>query len=102
MHNPYEIFGLEPDCSDAQVRQAYLEKIKEFPPEQFPEEFRVLNETYELIKTRDLRISFFFRDKDPGVKSPIETLCQPRILNHLRQPPPLPVMRKYIKQCMKK
>ena len=101
MHDPYEILGLESVCNDSQVRRAYLDRIKEFPPEQLPEQFRIINEAYELVKTKNLRIQFSFLDKDPGVESPIETLRQPQMLKSLRQPPSLPAMQEYLKQCMK-
>ena len=101
MHNPYEILNLKLDCDDVAVRRAYLDKIKEFPPEQFPEQFRLISEAYELIKDKNRRVKFSFLDKDPGAESPIDTLRQPQILKTLRQPPPLPVMQEYLRQCMK-
>ena len=101
MHNPYEILKLVPDCDDQQARRAYLDKIKEFPPEYFPEHFREINEAYELVKTEKRRFDHLLLDKDPGAASPIDTLRQPRTLTGLRQPPSLAAMREYLKLCMK-
>ena len=101
MYDPYEILNLNPNCDDAQVRRAYLDKIKEFPPEQFPEQFRIISEAYELVKEQKNRLEFSFLDKDPGAESPIDTLRQPQILKALRQPPSLPIMQEYLRQCMK-
>ena len=101
MHNPYEILELVSDCDDQQARRAYLDKIKEFPPEHFPEHFREINEAYELVKTQKKRFDYHLMDKDPGAISPIDTLRQPRTLTGQRQPPSLPIMREYLRQCMK-
>ncbi|MEA3333280.1 MAG: DnaJ domain-containing protein [Pseudomonadota bacterium] len=101
MHNPYEILKLVTDCNDEQARRAYLDKIKEFPPEHFPEHFREINDAYELVKNQERRFNYQLMDTDPGAVSPIDTLRQPQTLTGLRQPPSLPVMREFMKQCMK-
>ena len=101
MYNPYEILNLISDCDDTLVRKAYLDRIKEFPPEQFPEQFQLISEAYGLIKEQNKRTEFSFQDKGPGAVSPIDTLRQPQILKNLRQPPSLPVMQEYLRQCMK-
>ncbi|MEA1923789.1 MAG: DnaJ domain-containing protein [Pseudomonadota bacterium] len=101
MHNPYEILELATDCNDQQARRSYLDKIKEFPPEHFPEHFREINEAYELVKSQEGRFNYQLMDKDPGAASPIDTLRQPQTLAGFRQPPSLPTMREYLKQCMK-
>ena len=44
MHNPYEILELVSDCDDQQARRAYLDKIKEFPPEHFPEQQSLISQ----------------------------------------------------------
>ena len=102
MHNPYEILELVTDCNDQQSRRAYLDKIKEFPPEHFPEHFREINEAYELVKSRKRRFYYHLLDKDPGAAGPIDILRQPLTLAGLRQPPSLPTMREYLKQSPEK
>lgn len=48
--NPYQILGLEPEASDAAIKRAYLQLIRQHPPEQQPEEFKRIRAAYEQLK----------------------------------------------------
>jgi curved DNA-binding protein CbpA len=100
MENPLEILEVE-TSTDADIRKAYLAKVKEFPPEKAPEEFRAISEAYELIKDESSRIRFTLFDQTPGADSPMGTLKHSRLLNSLRQPPSAPRMQEYLTQCLK-
>ncbi len=58
MKSPYQCLAVDPDASDEQIRQAYLEKVKDFPPERDPEQFQIIQQAYEQIKDQKSRLAY--------------------------------------------
>ena len=56
MGDPYLILGIRENVSDEDVSAAYHRKLRQFPPEVHPEEFAVISEAYEAIRTEADRI----------------------------------------------
>ena len=48
--NPYLILDVSDTDNDSQIRQAYQQKLKEFPPEKNSREFQLVTEAYKLIR----------------------------------------------------
>ncbi len=48
--NPYEILGVPAEASEQEIRTAYLSKVKEFPPDQSPQEFETVRDAYEVLR----------------------------------------------------
>lgn len=48
--DPYEILGVTPRCEPLVARKAYTRLIKQFKPEQYPEQFRLIREAYDAVK----------------------------------------------------
>lgn len=48
--DPFETLGLPQTATQEEVRERYLELVKENPPEKNPEEFGRINEAYKLAK----------------------------------------------------
>lgn len=48
-----EILGIAANASQDEIRRAYVEKVKQFPPDRSPEEFERIRDAYE--KLRDPR-----------------------------------------------
>jgi DnaJ-domain-containing protein 1 len=48
--NPYEILGVPVDASEQEIRRAYLSKVKEFPPDQSPQNFEGVRDAYETLR----------------------------------------------------
>ena len=42
-----EILGVAANASEDEIRRAYLEKVKQFPPDRSPEEFERIRDAYE-------------------------------------------------------
>ena len=63
--DPYEILGLGPDAGDRELRQAYLSKVKEHPPDRSPEEFERIRDAYELLKDPVMRVRRMLKSTDP-------------------------------------
>jgi curved DNA-binding protein CbpA len=91
MSDPYEIFGLTADAGEAEIRQRYLELVRQFPPDQAPERFAAVHTAYEALRdpARRLRDQIFLfetkhdsfealtadlRNRLRDVRLPIQTL----------------------------
>jgi hypothetical protein len=48
--NANEILGVPANASVEDVRAAYLEKVKEFPPDRSPEEFEKVRDAYDRLR----------------------------------------------------
>lgn len=55
MPDPYQVLNLPVDVEDEAVRVRYLELVRQFPPEQFPEQFAKIRDAYDQIRTLDAR-----------------------------------------------
>lgn len=53
--SPFKRLGVAQNATDDEIRLAYLQKIKEFSPEQDPETFRLIHQAFEAIKTEQKR-----------------------------------------------
>jgi curved DNA-binding protein CbpA len=53
--DPYQTLGIPQNADDAAIRSRYLEQVREFPPERFPEKFALLKAAYDSIATLELR-----------------------------------------------
>lgn len=62
MTNPFEILKIADSANDAEIRAAYLARVREFPPERAPQEFQAIREAYEQIKTEKARLAYRYLD----------------------------------------
>lgn len=79
MDDPYGVLGLAPDCDDEAIRRRYLELVKQFPPEQYPERFARYREAFDTLRDLDTRLRYrlFEAGKKTTVDGIIEELaCQ--------------------------
>lgn len=53
--NYFQVLGLEEEDSLESIREAYLQKVKENPPEERPEEFKRIREAYEILNDPEKR-----------------------------------------------
>ncbi|MBD9357000.1 J domain-containing protein [Methylomonas albis] len=56
MISPYDILGVPEQASDADIKQAYLQRVKDNPPDHDPARFRQIQEAFEAIKDQDSRL----------------------------------------------
>jgi DnaJ domain len=45
-----EILGVAANASEEEIRRAYLQKVKEFPPDRSPAEFERIRDAYESLR----------------------------------------------------
>jgi curved DNA-binding protein CbpA len=67
---PYEVLGVAETASTAEIRAAYLSKIRQFPPEREPEGFKSVQKAYSVLKDaarrKALDLSVFRRSLLPN------------------------------------
>jgi hypothetical protein len=50
MADPYTLLGLTPSASSSEVKQAYHQKLREFPAHSHPREFQNIRAAYDAIR----------------------------------------------------
>lgn len=58
MKTPYQILEINPEASDAEIKQAYLQKVKDNPPDTNQQQFQAIHNAYTSIKDIKSRISY--------------------------------------------
>lgn len=56
MNDPYEVLGLPREAGEDQVRQRYLELVRQFPPDRDPERFAAIREAFEQVRDPVVRL----------------------------------------------
>ncbi len=64
--NPYEILKIPLDADDRIIKQAYLQQVKQYPPEREPEQFKCIKEAYDMIKDEYNRLNYHLFN-EPGI-----------------------------------
>jgi DnaJ-class molecular chaperone len=63
--NPQHILGVPQDAKPGEIRAAYLNKIKEYPPEKFPAEFERVRDAYTMLSDARYRARLMLHSADP-------------------------------------
>jgi DnaJ-class molecular chaperone len=63
----YKILGLDVCDDDEVIRQAYIEKLKNYPPEKEPEAYQTIYMAYEKINTHQKRLEYFLYENDADI-----------------------------------
>ena len=58
MKTPYEILDVAADVTDVEIKRAYLQKVKENPPDRDQGQFQLIHNAYSAIKDQKSRISY--------------------------------------------
>jgi DnaJ-domain-containing protein 1 len=74
--NPHTIIGVTPDATPEEIRAAYLNKIKEYPPERFAAEFERIRDAYAILRDARDRSRLMLQSINP--EAPLETLLDHR------------------------
>jgi curved DNA-binding protein CbpA len=72
MSDPYVVLGLAPDCDDAAIRQRYLDLVRQFTPEHYPEKFAAIRAAYESLRDQDARLRY--RLFEAGKKETVDAI----------------------------
>lgn len=52
----YQILGLDETAGDKEIRDRYLQLVRQYPPERNPDEFQRITRAYEALKEKRGRI----------------------------------------------
>jgi curved DNA-binding protein CbpA len=58
MDDPYAVLGLPTGSDDETIRRRYLELVRQFSPEHYPERFAAIRAAYEKLRDLDTRLSY--------------------------------------------
>ena len=97
--NPYEILRLDNNCDDTSIRKAYLELVKQYPPEQNPEKFKQINSAYSALKDEKSRLQHYLFNKETWIDSPFESLFDHLEPAERRVPPIFEKLKEYLRKC---
>jgi curved DNA-binding protein CbpA len=74
MTGPYQVLDLPADSDDETIRRRYLELVRQFSPERYPEKFAAVRAAYESL--RDLNTRVRYRLFEAGKRESIEALIE--------------------------
>jgi preprotein translocase subunit Sec63 len=63
--DPYRVLDVRARAGDAEIRAAYLRKVKEHPPDRSPDEFERIRDAYELLRDPARRVRWQLFSIDP-------------------------------------
>ncbi len=76
---PFDILDTSPNATDAQIKQAYLKKVRDYPPDHAPLQFQRIREAYEQVQTEKKRLEYrLFYTDEPDVRDIVGHLLQQR------------------------
>ena len=58
--------GISPTATEEDVRAAYLLKVKQYPPDQSPEQFERIRDAYDALRDPRRRARHLLLSVDPG------------------------------------
>ena len=73
MNTPFDILGVNEDATDEVIKKAYLQKVRQYPPERAPEQFQNIRAAFEAIQTRHQRLKYqLFHQEPPNLGALLE------------------------------
>jgi curved DNA-binding protein CbpA len=85
--DPREVLGVAEKATEEEIRAAYLRKVKEFPPDQAPEEFEEVRNAFEALRDPRKRTLALFHASDPD--APLTSILDGRASRRLFAGPQL-------------
>ncbi len=78
MTDPYDVLGLPVDCDDETIRRRYLELVKQFSPERYPDKFAAIRKAYESLRNLEVRLAYrlFEAGRNESIDSLLEELAR--------------------------
>jgi tetratricopeptide (TPR) repeat protein len=73
--NYYDLLGIDRHASAVEIKKAYIAKIRQFPNETHPEEFKLLTKAYQTLLNADKKSQYDLVIKDNGVYQKLLTLA---------------------------
>jgi curved DNA-binding protein CbpA len=97
--NPYLILRVSPRAGDAEIRRAYLEAVRRFPPEREPERFQSIARAYEQIRDEKSRLKYFLFDRTPSGATPSGAFMEFCAAAPVQKPLNFEAMKAFLRSC---
>ncbi len=99
--SPWSILGVSLEADDEKIRDAYLSRVKEHPPDRSPTEFEKIRDAYDQLKDPYRRARHLILAATPD--KPLESLLddEPRSRRFVGPEPWLTAMRSERKEMQK-
>ncbi|MEZ5671230.1 MAG: J domain-containing protein [Thiotrichaceae bacterium] len=91
MKTPFEILNVDETASDEAIKDAYLRKVKQYPPEHAPEQFQQIRAAYEQIRTETGRVQYYWFQVPPPEPIDVAEHCLTQQVT--QRPPELLLMK---------
>ncbi|GAA6616394.1 J domain-containing protein [Scytonema sp. NUACC26] len=75
----YELLGISPGATSAQIKAAYHAKLREFPAHTYPQEFKAIREAYEALRRETTQPENFLTMR------PLEAELNPELLKQVQE-----------------
>ena len=86
MPNPFTVLNVTETADDDVIKKAYLQQVREHPPERDPERFQTIRTAYETIKTRRDRLRYrLFQHPMPDPAELVATALRPSPVRRLTE-----------------
>jgi len=97
--NPFLVLDVPVGVSDDEVRAAYQSLLRRFPPEHHPDEFQLIQEAYQSLRTARDRWRWRLLHLENGHDGPLEALERFARLPGRLHPPGAPAFRRLLRSC---
>lgn len=97
--NPFLVLDLPTTASDKEVRAAYQQLLRRFPPEHRPQEFQLIQEAYQALRTERDRWRWRLLHLPTKDESPLEVVEEFVRLPQRAKPPGAPAFRAFLRGC---
>ena len=79
MLNPYKQLEIDARASEAEIKAAYLRKLREFPAHRDPERFKEIRAAYERIRSSSRH------QRDPLTPKPVDVTIDAALIDQIEQ-----------------
>ena len=98
--NPYLILRVRPGDGDGEIRRAYLDAVRKFPPEREPERFQAISHAYDQIRDEKSRLNYLLFDHAPSSATPSEAFDKFCAAAPVGKPLDFEAMKAFLRSCM--
>ena len=81
--DPWAVLGVDMDATDQQVRAAYIDKVRQHPPDRDQEQFERVRDAYEELRDPRRRAKRMFLSVDPYQELPSLLAGEPPPRRHV-------------------
>jgi curved DNA-binding protein CbpA len=87
MSNPFAVLGVADTAADDDaIKKAYLQRVREYPPERNPERFQAIRAAYEAVKTQRDRLRHrLFQQETSDLAGLVAAALQPGLARRLSE-----------------